>query len=59
MQPHKTLVNKYAQLKLNLANEKNITREKYTTQKTDFIISALLNNGLTEKEITEIKNANQ
>ncbi len=55
----KTLVNKYAQLKLQLTIEKNITREKYTTQKTDFIITALLNNGLTEKEITEIKNANQ
>ena len=55
---NKDLVNEYAQLKINLTKEKDMTREKYTMQKTHFILSVLALNGLDEKELNEIKAAN-
>jgi GrpB-like predicted nucleotidyltransferase (UPF0157 family) len=54
----KELVRRYAQLKMDLINEKGITREEYTRRKTEFIIAVLSLSGLTEKELSEIKNAN-
>jgi GrpB-like predicted nucleotidyltransferase (UPF0157 family) len=52
------LLEQYASLKMNLTNEIGITREKYTTRKTDFIISVLTKIGLDESELNEITNAN-
>jgi len=52
------LTNKYSQLKINLAKEEGMTREIYTKKKTDFILAVLALNGLDEKELNEIKNAN-
>jgi GrpB-like predicted nucleotidyltransferase (UPF0157 family) len=54
----KKLAQEYAQLKLSLANEKGMTREKYTQQKTDFIVSVLAHKGLNEKALADIKSAN-
>ncbi len=55
----KALAHSYSQLKINLMNEKGITRDKYNKLKTDFILSVLTNNGLSENEIDEIKKANK
>lgn len=52
------LVQEYAQLKLALSQEKGITREQYTQQKTDFIITVLAQNGLDERALSDIKKAN-
>lgn len=52
------LVNKYSQLKRNLIKEKGMTKEKYTKEKTEFIISVLTSIGLDEKELNKIKYAN-
>lgn len=53
------LIEEYSQLKINLMKEKGMTKEKYTRQKTDFILTVLTMKGLDEKELSEIKNANK
>jgi GrpB-like predicted nucleotidyltransferase (UPF0157 family) len=55
----KTLAERYAALKMELVNEKGMTREKYTNRKTEFIISALTTLGLGTKELNEIAKANE
>ncbi|MES2727396.1 MAG: GrpB family protein [Bacteroidota bacterium] len=57
LQDHK-LAEEYSQLKIDLANEKDMTREIYTERKTDFILKVLAHNGLDKEELDEIKNAN-
>jgi GrpB-like predicted nucleotidyltransferase (UPF0157 family) len=52
------LVKEYSRLKLDLINQKGMTRERYTIQKTAFILNVLTGNGLTEKELNEIRMAN-
>ncbi len=52
------LAEQYSVLKMSLANEKGMTREKYTKLKTEFIISVLSSVGLDENEVKEIKQAN-
>jgi GrpB-like predicted nucleotidyltransferase (UPF0157 family) len=54
----KILAETYAQLKIKLTNEKGMTRENYMKQKTNFILKILALNGLTEEELSKIKNAN-
>lgn len=54
----KNLAREYSQMKINLTKEKGMTRENYTKQKTDFIISVLAKNGLTEKDLNEIRKVN-
>jgi GrpB-like predicted nucleotidyltransferase (UPF0157 family) len=53
------LVAKYSQLKMDLVNEKGMTREKYTNRKTDFILELLVKSGLDSNELDEISNANK
>jgi len=53
-----TLVNRYAALKMELVNQKDMTREAYTKQKTEFIIWVLISRGLEASELQEIRNAN-
>ena len=52
------LVKEYSKLKMDLVNEKGMTRERYTIQKTGFILNVLTGSGLTEKELNEIRMAN-
>lgn len=52
------LVLRYSQMKLNLVNERGMTREKYTIRKTEFILDVLAKLGLSSSEIKEINNAN-
>ncbi len=52
------LVRAYSQLKKKLTAQEGMTRENYTIQKTDFIISVLKNIGLDENELNEIIKAN-
>jgi GrpB-like predicted nucleotidyltransferase (UPF0157 family) len=52
------LVKEYSKLKMDLVNEKGMTRERYTIQKTGFILNVLTRNGLTENELNEIRKAN-
>jgi GrpB-like predicted nucleotidyltransferase (UPF0157 family) len=59
LQQDKKLLDEYAQLKINLVKEPNMTREKYSQRKTDFILAVLALKGLNEKDLNEIKNANQ
>lgn len=53
------LVARYSKLKLDLANEKGMTREEYTIRKTTFILELLANSGLDSKELDEIYRANR
>jgi len=53
------LVASYSKLKLDLANEKGMTREEYTIRKTTFILELLANLGLDSKELDEIYRANR
>lgn len=55
----KFLVSRYAGLKMELVNQKDMTREEYTKQKTEFIISVLISRGLEASELQEIRNANK
>jgi GrpB-like predicted nucleotidyltransferase (UPF0157 family) len=55
----KIWVNRYAALKMQLVNQKDMTREEYTKQKTEFIISVLMSRGLEASELQEIRNANR
>lgn len=55
----KILVNRYAALKMELVNQKDMTREAYTMRKTEFIISVLISRGLDANELQEIRNANE
>lgn len=52
------LIEKYSALKNFLAHNPEMTREEYTKQKTDFIISVLATAGLDETELKEIALAN-
>ncbi|PAC26722.1 GrpB family protein [Flectobacillus sp. BAB-3569] len=52
------LAAQYSTLKLNLIREIDMTREKYTKQKTDFIISVLSELGFDKTELNNIINAN-
>lgn len=52
------LVAEYAQLKINLTKEPNMTRASYNQRKTDFILAVLAANGLSEPELDAIKKAN-
>ncbi|MDZ4794349.1 MAG: GrpB family protein [Bacteroidota bacterium] len=54
----KGLIESYSELKKSLTDNLKITREEYTTKKTNFIISVLTKAGLNEKELTEIANDN-
>jgi len=54
----KNLSEKYSEFKKSLTDNLKITREEYTTGKTDFIISVLARAGFDEKEIEEITKAN-
>ena len=54
----KKLVEEYSRLKNDLVKEKGMTKEQYTRQKTDFIISVLKTLGLDKHDIIEITNAN-
>jgi GrpB-like predicted nucleotidyltransferase (UPF0157 family) len=53
------LANNYLQLKTELLSEQGITRETYNKRKTEFIVSVLAMNGLTEEELMEIKKGNE
>jgi GrpB-like predicted nucleotidyltransferase (UPF0157 family) len=48
----------YSQLKSDLTKAIGMTREKYTKQKTDFILNVLALNGFNKNELNEIKEAN-
>ena len=53
-----TLVERYSKLKKSLTDNREITREEYSTRKTNFIISVLADAGLNQAELKEILNAN-
>jgi GrpB-like predicted nucleotidyltransferase (UPF0157 family) len=55
---NKRLAKEYSQLKINLTNEKGMTKENYARQKTDFVISVLITLGLDEQDIEEIRKVN-
>jgi len=55
----KGLAEQYSMLKISLIRENKMTREKYTKQKTDFIISVLSKLGLDNDELNEISDANR
>lgn len=52
------LVAKYSALKLELASRPGMTRELYTSLKTDFIVGALAGEGLNGSELLNITKAN-
>lgn len=52
------LLNEYSELKIYLIKEKGMTRERYTAQKTEFIISVLEAIGLEEEDLIQIRQAN-
>lgn len=52
------LKEKYSELKKSLTDNVAITREEYTSKKTEFIISALATAGLDEKSLREITSVN-
>jgi hypothetical protein len=54
----KKLIEEYSRLKNDLVKEKGMTKEQYTRQKTNFIISVLKTLGLDKHDIIEITNAN-
>lgn len=54
----KDLVLKYADLKKSLTENPKITREEYTIQKTNFIVSVLSLAGLDKAELKQIRDAN-
>lgn len=54
----KSLLEDYAKLKEELLTIKDLSREKYTQLKTDFILNVLANNGLNQQEIKDIREAN-
>ncbi|GAB3217643.1 GrpB family protein [Algoriphagus aestuariicola] len=53
------LVGEYSQLKIRLANETGMNREKYWKSKTAFVLSILQNLGFDPRELDEIKKANE
>ncbi|KAB7729038.1 GrpB family protein [Rudanella paleaurantiibacter] len=53
------LTEAYAQLKLNLVSQPGMTRERYTTLKTEFILSVLNTAGLGQHELAAIQEANR
>jgi GrpB-like predicted nucleotidyltransferase (UPF0157 family) len=55
----KGLAEQYSMLKISLIRENKMTREKYTKQKTNFIISVLSKLGLDNNELNKIANANR
>jgi GrpB-like predicted nucleotidyltransferase (UPF0157 family) len=52
------LKEEYSELKKSLTENFAITREEYTSRKTDFIVSVLATAGLDEKSLWEITNVN-
>lgn len=52
------LAEQYNQLKMDLVQQKGMTREKYNHQKTEFILSVLQKQGFTDNELKEIKSVN-
>lgn len=52
------LVKKYNKLKEELVNNGNISRERYTKMKTDFMLEVLADGGLSKEELNEIRQAN-
>ncbi len=56
---YEKLVGEYSQLKLRLANETGMNREKYWKGKTAFVLSILQNWGFDPRELYEIKKANE
>ncbi len=55
----KQLSAQYADLKMRLVGRQGKTREEYTRQKTEFIISALQNLGIPPGELREISDSNR
>lgn len=55
---NRKLVEEYSLLKQSLVKQENMTKEKYSKLKTDFILEILLLNGLDEEEVNEIRKAN-
>jgi GrpB-like predicted nucleotidyltransferase (UPF0157 family) len=55
---NKKLVAEYSQLKLDVSNEKGMTRELYTKRKTAFILKILAEHGLDSTELDQIKRSN-
>ncbi|WP_019988707.1 GrpB family protein [Rudanella lutea] len=53
------LTEAYAQLKLHLVSQPGMTRERYTTLKTEFILSVLSGAGLAHTELSDIEEANR
>ena len=49
---------KYSELKIALTDNLAITREEYTSKKTEFIVSVLATAGLDEKSLWEITSVN-
>jgi GrpB-like predicted nucleotidyltransferase (UPF0157 family) len=48
----------YSELKKSLTENSAITREEYTSKKTEFIVSVLASVGLDEKSLWEITKVN-
>lgn len=56
---NKALVAAYAHLKTSLSKDPSITREQYTSRKTDFILSVLAKTEMEEGSLQAIKKANE
>jgi GrpB-like predicted nucleotidyltransferase (UPF0157 family) len=56
---NKDLREQYSTLKLNILNQKDLSREDYTKQKTAFVLSILEKNGFEKLELEAIKKANE
>lgn len=59
LQQNPMLVKKYNQLKTTLLNEPDMTREAYSKGKTEFILSVLADEGVTEEELAAIRKTNE
>lgn len=53
------LTAQYAALKMKLASQPGMTREEYTRQKTDFIITVLAGTGINSAELGQIGDSNR
>mgnify|MGYP002789579342 CR=1 FL=1 len=53
------LVQNYNQLKINLLNEPGMTKEAYSKGKTEFVLSVLADEGVTDEELAAIQKANE
>lgn len=59
LKSNEDLKNEYSKLKKSLTDNPGITREEYTSRKTEFIISVLTTAGLDEKSLQEITDTNR